>query len=898
MSQREYSEPSILSDPGATRPAGKWRALLIATLIGLVALGGQLLLLYQDRAKHRMEQQRVALSLADGQANQIIERLNGAMSSTYALATVLRQHDYKPDYAWMEPFARELLRYHPGTSNLQFSPEGITRYIVPLAGNEKAVGNNLLVRNDRNREALLAVESRKLTLAGPFDLRQGGTGLAGRLPVFKGEGKPDDPFWGFAVALVLVDHMLKSTDIERLEREGYDYLLWRKHPDTGMRHVFSRSGPVDLPDGVTLPFEVINGTWHLTLQPRKGWLTGAEREYNIRFVLALAIAVLAGWLSFRLLRQPDILRAEVEHRTAALTLVNQQLDYENRQRKEAEASLKLSDEVISATAEGIMITDDRQHVVRINRAFTRITGYSEEDVLGKSPSILNSGRHDAAFFADMFEAILHNGSWQGEIWNRRKNGEVFPQWVSVSVLRNAQGEVTHYVSIGSDISERKEAEERIHHLANYDALTGLPNRLLLRDRFQQGVALAVRNQSKLALLQLDLDRFKVINDTLGHQVGDELLRQVVARLKAVIRSSDTISRQGGDEFVILTQDHEGLRAATLIAHNIHLALKTPFRIVERDISISASIGIALYPDDGEDFDTLSKKSDIAMYHAKESGRGTHRFFTEELNVDSADRIQMEAELRGALERNEFILHFQPQVDLASGQVTGAEALIRWQHPGKGMIPPGRFIPLAEETGLIVPMDNWVMREACRQARTWVAEGLPALMMSINLSGLQFRQTDLVERVRAVLDDTGQPADCLEVELTESVLIHDVEKVLVTLAQIKALGVRLAIDDFGTGYSSLAYLKRFAVDKLKIDQSFVRGTTAEDAAIVAAVIQLGHSLNLKTIAEGAETAEHVRSLKDKGCLEVQGYYFSKPLPADEFAAFVRSTLAHRTGGMSA
>ena len=898
MSTRKPSEPTAQPDTGATESAGKARALVIALLIGLVTLGGQLLLLRQERNQHIMERQRVALGVADGQANQIIERLNGAMSATYALAAVLRQHNYQPDYAWMAPFAKELLRYHPGIGSLQFSPDGITRYIVPLAGNEKAIGNNLLVRSDRNKEALLAVESRKLTLAGPFELRQGGTGLAGRLPVFKGDGRPDDPFWGFAVALVLVDHLLKSTDIERLGRDGYDYLLWRKHLDTDARQVFSRSGPEDLNDGVTLPFEVMSGTWHLTLQPRKGWLAGTEREYHTRFVLAVLIACLAGGLSFRLLRQPDILRAEVARRTAALTQVNQQLDRENRQRKEAEASLKLSDEVISATAEGIMITDDRQCIVRINHAFTRITGYSDEEVLGKSPTILNSGRHDTAFFADMYEAIEQTGSWQGEIWNRRKNGEVFPQWLSVSVLRNPQGAVTHYVSIGSDITERKAAEEHIHHLSNYDALTGLPNRLLLRDRFQQGMAAAERNHDKLALLQLDLDRFKVINDTLGHQVGDTLLREVVDRLREVIRLSDTISRQGGDEFMILAQDHEELRGATLIAHNIHTALKAPFHIADQAISLTASIGIAIFPDDGTDFDTLCKKSDIAMYHAKENGRATHRFFTEELNVNSADRIQMEAELRGALERNEFVLHFQPQVDLASGRVTGAEALIRWQHPVRGMIPPGQFIPLAEETGLIVPMDNWVMREACRQARAWVADGLPALMMSVNLSGLQFRQSNLVDRVRGVLADTGQPAECLEVELTESVLIHDVEKVLVTLSQLKALGVRLAIDDFGTGYSSLAYLKRFAVDKLKIDQSFVRGTTAEDAAIVAAVIQLGNSLNLKTIAEGAETEAHVRQLSDKGCSEVQGYYFSKPLPADAFAAFVRRSLASPAGAAPA
>ena len=873
---------------------GLKRARKLAAMIGSLFLGGFLLLIQLDRSTHEVEMRHGALTRATTQANLVNERLEGALSSTYALATVLRQYNYTPDYAWMEPFARELLRYHPGVSNVQFSPGGVTRFVVPLAGNEKAIGNNLLLNSKRNKEALQAVASRQLTMAGPFELVQGGMGVVGRLPIFVGDGKDNDAFWGFAVALVRVDDMLRAADIDSLVRTGYDYSVWRNHPDTGKPHVFAKSGPEVLPEGVTLPFKIANGSWQLTIAPRDGWTAGVTWEFRWKLLLAFAFSATAGYFCFFMLRQPVILRAAVHRRTLALTQANLDLDRENQQRAEAQSRLKLSDDVIEASAESIMITDADQRIIRVNRAFKDMTGYRDEEVLGRSPSLLNSGRHDAAFFHRMFETLKREGSWQGEVWNRRKNAEVFPQWMGISALTDPNGIVTHYVSIGADITERKDAEERIHYLAHYDTLTGLPNRLLLRDRFQQAIALSDRNQTKVALLSIDLDRFKVINDTMGHQVGDELLRQVVGRLKSSLRSSDTISRQGGDEFIIVTQDHAGANIAATIARNIQESLAHPFEVSGQEIRISASIGIALYPEDGKDFDTLIKKCDIAMYHAKESGRATHRFFTEELNVDASDRMQLERELRRAIDRQEFLLYFQPQVSLDTGKVTGAEALVRWSHPEKGLVPPGRFIPLAEETGLIVALDNWVLREACRQAKAWVDEGLPKLTISVNFSGMQFRQTDLVERVRSVLEETGHPAEYLEVELTESVLIHDVENVLATISRLKGLGIRLAIDDFGTGYSSLAYLKRFSVDKLKIDQSFVRGASPEDAAIVSAVIQLGHSLNLKTIAEGAETLEQVQELVDKGCGEVQGYYFSKPLPVDQFAEFLRQSLVKPMG----
>jgi diguanylate cyclase (GGDEF)-like protein/PAS domain S-box-containing protein len=866
--------------------AGLKQTRLLAALCFAAMLAVSLLLVGIDRENHLKTRQANATMLASTQANLIHQRLDAALSATYALAVVLRQHDYHASYDWFEPYARELLRYHPGISSLQYGPKGITTFVVPLAGNERAVGNNLLLNTKRNKEALQAIATRKLTLAGPFELVQGGVGLAGRLPIFTPATDKDDGFWGFAVSLIRVEELLRSADVERLARAGYDYTLWRVHPDTGAPHVFAKSGPDVLPDGVTLSFEVPNGTWSLTLLPRGGWMAEAGWEYTFKYVLASLLAVFAGGVIFVILRQPVLLRHEVETRTHELRAANELLARENREREAAQAELKLADKVIESSAESIMITDERSRIVRVNDAFCRTTGYSPEEVLGRDPSLLNSGRHDEAFFEGMYSTLRVDGHWQGEIWNRRRSGEIFPQWLGITVLKDAEGKPAHFVSIGTDISERKASEERIHYLAHYDALTGLPNRLLLRDRVQQAIVQATRSGEKVALLSLDLDRFKIVNDTLGHQTGDELLRQVVGRLKLAVRSSDTVSRQGGDEFVIVSLGHSGPQTAGRIAAKINDRLAEPFFCAGREVRVSSSIGIAMYPDDGTDFETLIKKCDIAMYHAKESGRATHRFFTDALNANSHDRLQLEADLRRAVEKQEFVLHYQPQIDLETRRVVGAEALVRWNDPARGMVPPGLFIPLAEEIGLIVPMDHWVMAEACRQARAWEDAGLPAITISVNLSALVFRQPDLIERVGATLATSGLAPERLELELTESVLVDDVEKMIETVRRLKALGVKLAIDDFGTGYSSLAYLKRFAVDKLKIDQSFVRGDDPQDAAIVQAVIQLGQSLQLKTIAEGAETEAQVQRLRSKGCYEVQGYYFSRPLPADEFVAFLR------------
>jgi diguanylate cyclase (GGDEF)-like protein/PAS domain S-box-containing protein len=473
---------------------------------------------------------------------------------------------------------------------------------------------------------------------------------------------------------------------------------------------------------------------------------------------------------------------------------------------------------------------------------------------------------------------------------RAVTGELRTFSISGTPMFDAQGVFTGYRGIGSDITDRKEAEQRIEYLAYHDTLTGLPNRLLVQDRFEQAMAQAERKQCKVALVFLDLDNFKTINDTLGHAAGDEVLKEVARRLRACVRDSDTISRQGGDEFLVVLGELPDTEVVSDIVIKIIERLQEPMRVERQELSSSASVGVAIGPDDGRDFETLLKKADMAMYRSKESGRNAHHFFDPTMDAEAGEHLLMRNGLRRAMERQEFVLHYQPQIDLSSGAVIGAEALIRWSHPELGMVAPARFIPVAEESGLIVPIGHWVLREACRQAVAWQQAGLPELTMAVNLSAVQFKRGDVEQSVIQALEETGLNPALLELELTESILIQNVESVLASVKRLKLLGVKLSIDDFGTGYSSLSYLKRFDIDKLKIDQSFVRdlATDPDDAAIVRAIIQMARSLNLRTIAEGVETEEMLHQLRVFQCDEAQGYHFARPMAAAEMAHYLAET----------
>lgn len=554
------------------------------------------------------------------------------------------------------------------------------------------------------------------------------------------------------------------------------------------------------------------------------------------------------------------------------------------ERREAEEQLRLAAAVFKNTQDGVVIANTTPEILAVNHAYQEITGYTEVEALGQNPNILRSGRHDRSFYQSMWASIEQTGHWQGEIWNRRKNGETYPQWTTISAVRNDQGGVTNYVGVFTDISQLKQTEARLERLAHYDPLTELPNRLLFQSRMEHALESAHRHKEQVALLLIDLDRFKDVNDSLGHPAGDELLQKVVVRIRKRLREEDTLARLGGDEFVVLLEHLAHPQDAGRVAQEIIDSLVQFFRLDSgAEVFISASIGISLYPDHGETHRELTQHADAALYLAKGQGRHTYRYYTEALTRASQDRLSLEARLRRALERDELLVYYQPQLDIASGRIVGVEALVRWLDPEEGMIMPDRFIHVAEESGLIIPLGEHVLRTACRQVKAWTDTGMPDLRLAVNLSPRQFTHPDLAGQILGVLHETGFDPNCLELELTESALLSEGGDAAALLNQLKTMGVRLAIDDFGTGYSSLSYLRHFPIDTLKIDKSFVRDIPnhQDDMEIATAIIQLAHILGFTVLAEGVETDAQLAFLRNQGCDLYQGYLFSKPLPADAF-----------------
>ncbi|MBK1717886.1 EAL domain-containing protein [Thiocystis violacea] len=548
-------------------------------------------------------------------------------------------------------------------------------------------------------------------------------------------------------------------------------------------------------------------------------------------------------------------------------------------RMEADKSLRQAARVFESTAEGVIITDPHECILAVNRAFTEITGYREEEILGKTPRLLQSGRHDKRFYQALWSELKRTGLWRGEIWNRHKSGEIYPELMTISAVLDGSNELTHYVGVFRDISHIKRSEKQLEFLAHHDPLTGLPNRSLFQARLEHCLRRASRHARRVGLLFIDLDRFKIINDTLGHPIGDGLLRTVAEALAAQVRSEDTIARLGGDEFVVILEDIQTEADATLFAQRLLLTVfDQPFRVGVREIFVTASIGISVYPRDGEDIDTLLRRADIAMYQAKALGRNAFVPFDPSMDEGAADRFRLENDLRGALQRQEFLIHYQPQFGLGDLRLIGVEALCRWRHPELGMISPTTFIPLCEDIGIIDALGAWVLEESARQILAWDGMGFRVPRIAVNLSVHQLEGGGLVEQVRQILALSGIEPGRLELEVTESMIMRQPERAILALEELRSLGVTLAVDDFGTGYSSLAYLKRLPLNRLKINRSFVEHLTLDinDDAIVRAIIALGTSLGLETIAEGVETQEQADFLLRAGCLEVQGYLFGRPL----------------------
>ncbi|BDT67772.1 hypothetical protein os1_19500 [Comamonadaceae bacterium OS-1] len=951
-----------------------------------------------EQRRVQSERARVDSIVAD-RAHAIQSMVERALSSTYALSAMV--HQAGGQFSNFEGVASEMLPLYPGVTTFGLSPGGIVRQVVPLTGNEASLGFNQLKDPVQGKEANRAVETGKLTLAGPLNLVQGGLGVVGRLPVYLQDFPQTDAspsaanFWGFVYVVIRLPEALASSGVAQLTEHGLAYALWRAQPDTQRRQTIAMSGILSPEDAVDREVLVPNGRWVLSAAPIQGWGDPAGLAFKV--ALGLLFSTLLGWaahLLMQLKRQEQNLEAQVIERTYEISATQNKLQatldaipdlmfelgldgtvYDCRvppalaldirpdqylgrkacdilpaqaastvdaalreaqgtgrseggqvaltlaqrlqwfeisvarktplaapvqdeprfivlarnitQRVEADQDLRIAATAFNAQS-GMAVTDAHRRILRCNSAFTQITGYAQEDVQGQSLNILNSGRHPREFYQAMWDSVDTKGTWRGEVWNRRKNGDIYPDSRGTTAVKDAHGQITHYVNTFNDITQRKAAEEEINQLAFFDPLTHLPNRRLLVDRLSQALALAVRSQHFGALQFIDLDNFKALNDSLGHGIGDLLLRQVATRLAECVRATDTVARLGGDEFVVLLTQlsadrDEAAAQAEAVGEKIRDAITRPYRLEAHEHQLSASLGITLFQGSESSIDELLKQADLAMYQAKAAGRNTLSFYDPRMQAVVNTRVALEADIRRALLVEQFQLYYQLQVD-ALGRPVGAEALLRWPHPVRGMVPPNEFIALAEDTGLILPLGLWVLQQACTQLHAWSLQAeTQHLTLAVNVSARQFRQPDFVESVLRVLSSTAAPARLLKLELTESLLVNDVEETIAKMRSLKARGVGFSLDDFGTGYSSLSYLKRLPLEQLKIDQSFVRDllTDPNDAAIARTVIALGHSLGLAVIAEGVETEAQRGFLAAQGCDAYQGYLFSRPLPVQDF-----------------
>ncbi|WP_321857698.1 EAL domain-containing protein [Burkholderia cenocepacia] len=548
----------------------------------------------------------------------------------------------------------------------------------------------------------------------------------------------------------------------------------------------------------------------------------------------------------------------------------------------ARFNLRMADRVFESALEGIMVTDRRARIERVNQAFTRLTGYSEDEVIGRNPGLLSSGRQTPDFYKQLWHSLTTDGHWQGEIWNRRKTGELFLEYLTITSIRDSAGEISHYAAIFSDITQRRQAEERLGYLATHDVLTNLANRMLFEERLAHAISHAKRFGRKVAVMYLDLDRFKLINDTLGHNAGDEVLKMVAERIVANVRANDTVARMGGDEFALVLEEIDDVRDVGRVARKLLDEVGRAIDIGDREIFVTPSIGISIYPDDGAAAEDLILLADQAMYGAKSRGRNVFQFFESKMTSSAIEQLETLGELHRALEQNEFRLFYQPQYDLASGRIVGVEALLRWLHPHRGLVPPGDFIGLAERSALIVPIGKWVLHEACRQARRWLDDGFEFGRVSVNVSARQCFTDHFLSDLTTILSETALPAEYLQLELLESMAMNTREEIGILLRELATRGISLAIDDFGTGYSSLVYLKDLPVDTLKIDQSFLTncGSGSTDDAIVRAIVAMGRALGLDVVMEGVETAKQLAFLQEIGCHQGQGFLFARPQPADQ------------------
>ena len=702
--------------------------------------------------------------------------------------------------------------------------------------------------------------------------------------------------------------------LQNSEIRGHRLMLLRDDT-TNLIEISAAGGREDMKRPIHLGADEVNrvlhsspvhGTrWRLVDLPSESLFTSYRGQMRDQTILIVLLFVLVSVFMLLRIRQEerqraaveralresnDLLEQRVQERTRELAAANENLKHEIEERIRAEQQMQKLTRVVEQTDDTVLITNREGITEYVNPAFEKKTGYRADEVLGRRPNRVKSGMHDTEFYERLWASILNGKIFRDVFINRRKDGSLFHEEKTITPLKDENGDVTHFVATGKDITERVETQKQLQYLAHHDALTGLPNRTLLIDRLDHAFAQARRAERLVAVLFLDLDRFKTINDSLGHGAGDALLKAVADRLQRCVRKSDSIARLGGDEFTIVLEGVKDVREVIIVAEKILEAIARPISIEGHEVFVTTSIGVTLFPIDDEDVETVLKHADTAMYRAKKAGGNTYEFFTADMSTEAARRLEMENRLRYALEREEFELFYQPRIDLRSGRLTGAEALLRWRNPEAGLVSPAEFIPLLEETGMIIDVGEWVLQTACRDFQGLSHPDRPAPRVAVNLSTRQFQHKDLLGVVKRVLDQTGLEPGRLDLEITESLLADNIESVVTTLNALHDMGIYIAIDDFGTGYSSLSYLKRFPIDILKIDQSFVRDVTTnpDDAEIVKAIVAMAHSLRMNVVAEGVETQAQLELLRRLDCEEVQGYLFSPPLPLSDFISWWQDT----------
>jgi len=857
----------IQRDP-ATEPSSHRRPLAVAWTVFVVAALASAGVIWKLEQRSLATDRLRMEALASDHAHAIQSTMERALSATYSIAAMVRQGKGNvPDF---EGVANEMLPWYPGVSILGLSPGGVIQRVAPLAGNEKSIGFDQLKDPVQGREARLARDTGKLTLAGPLKLIQGGLGAVGRLPIFLDgpDGKP--VFWGLTYAVIRFPQALSSVRLTQLTEGGVAYALWRINPDTGARETIAASAVVPVAP-VEHSLTVPNGQWTLSVAPVGGW--GSASDLAFKTLLGLIFSVMLAYASKLLME----LQAHERGREALIAQRTQEIA---ASQSKLQATLEAIPDVLLEM--GLDGTYHDYHAPRSNTSFP-----PAEFFLGKKVNdVLPPDAADAVM------AALQEANQLGH-----SDGREFPLqtskgnfWFEISLTRkrDTQDGEPRFIVLSRNVTQRKTSEEEINKLAFFDPLTELPNRRLMVDRLRQALAVSTRSGRLGALQFIDLDNFKTLNDTQGHDMGDLLLQQVATRLTSCVRQGDTVARLGGDEFVVMIEElsdnrEEAAALAETIGEKLLAAISVPYRLAGLEYQITPSIGITLYSDHEQSTDELLKQADLAMYQSKAAGRNTLRFFDPAMQAVITTRVSLEKDIRQGILKDQFVLYYQPQIN-RDGRTVGAEVLLRWPHPERGMVSPVDFIPLAEDTGLILPLGNWVMETACTQLALWAQNPhLQDLTLAVNVSARQFRQPDFVPYVIDLISYTGVNPKRLKLELTESLLVNDVEETKTKMTALKQHGVGFSLDDFGTGYSSLSYLKRLPLDQLKIDQSFVRDlmTDPNDAAIALAVITLGHALGLTVIAEGVETRAQRDHLHSQGCDAYQGYLVGRPMPLLDF-----------------